>query len=53
MSEGSETILRKTPLFANLTEPEIHALAARVTKRRFQRGELLLAKVTPAQDFSS
>lgn len=39
--ENNETILRKTPLFANLTEPEMQALCARVTKRRFGRGELL------------
>jgi CRP-like cAMP-binding protein len=44
VNEGSETILRKTPLFANLTESEMHALAARVVKRRFQRGELLFGE---------
>jgi CRP/FNR family cyclic AMP-dependent transcriptional regulator len=44
VSERSEAILRKTPLFANLTEAEMHALAVRVMKRRFQRGELLFGE---------
>ncbi len=39
-----EDVLRNTPLFANLTAKEIHALAARVTLRHFQRGELLFAE---------
>jgi CRP-like cAMP-binding protein len=44
MSEGSEAILRKTPLFASLTEHEMHALATRVSKKHFQRGELLFGE---------
>ena len=39
-----ETVLRKTPLFAGLTEQEMHALASRVTKRHFRRGELLFGE---------
>jgi CRP/FNR family cyclic AMP-dependent transcriptional regulator len=44
MKENAETVLRKTPLFASLTENEIHALAGGVSKRRLQRGELLFAE---------
>ena len=44
MTEKVEVVLRKTPLFANLTEQEMHALAARVSKRHFQRGELLFGE---------
>jgi CRP/FNR family transcriptional regulator len=39
--EHNETVLRKTPLFASLTEAEMHALCARVSNRHFRRGELL------------
>ena len=41
MNSVVELILRKTPLFASLTETEMAALARRVTTRRFGRGELL------------
>lgn len=47
MSEKAEEILRKTPLFAGLTPGEMLALAARVTRRRFQRGELLFGEGDP------
>jgi len=47
MSQSAEAVLRKTPLFANLTEIEMRALAARVTERRFQRGELLFGEGDP------
>jgi CRP-like cAMP-binding protein len=47
MTEGLEIVLRKTPLFASLTEKEIHALAARVSKRHYQRGELLFGEGDP------
>ena len=47
MAEDVEIVLRKTPLFASLTEAEIHALAARVSKRHFQRGELLFGEGDP------
>lgn len=47
MTQNVETILRKTPLFASLTEKEIGALALRVAKRRFQRGELLFGEGDP------
>jgi CRP-like cAMP-binding protein len=39
--ENNEFLLRKTPLFASLTETEIRGLCARVSKRRFGQGELL------------
>lgn len=47
MTEDVEIVLRKTPLFASLTEKEMHALAARVSKRHFQRGELLFGEGDP------
>jgi len=47
MSQNAETVLRKTPLFASLTETEIAALASRVTKRQFHRGELLFGEGDP------
>lgn len=47
MPQNVETILRRTPLFASLTEKEIRALAIRVVKRRFQRGEMLFAEGDP------
>jgi len=39
--ENNEVLLRKTPLFASLTEAEMRGLCARVSKRRFGQGELL------------
>ena len=47
MAEDVEMVLRKTPLFASLTEAEMRALAARVSKRHFQRGELLFGEGDP------
>jgi CRP/FNR family transcriptional regulator len=44
MTENVEIILRKAPLFASLTEQEMHALAMRVSKKHFQRGELLFGE---------
>ena len=44
MTENVEMVLRKTPLFASLTEQEMHALATRVSKQHFQRGELLFGE---------
>jgi CRP/FNR family transcriptional regulator len=41
MTENVETILPKTPLFANLTDTEMSALAVRVSSRHFDRGALL------------
>ena len=48
MSENVEAVLRKTPLFASLTETEVAALAARVVKRHFQRGEILFGEGDPS-----
>lgn len=39
-----EMILRKTPLFASLTDKERQALAGRVSNRRFERGALLFSE---------
>src|SRR5256884_5939253 len=47
MADGTEAILRKTPLFASLTDAEMQALAARTSRRRFQRGEQLFAEGDP------
>ena len=47
MSEKNETVLRKTPLFANLTDTEMRALAGRVSNRRFERGALLFSEGDP------
>jgi CRP/FNR family transcriptional regulator len=44
MKERVEMVLRKTPLFASLTEDEIQALASRASKKRLQRGEQLFAE---------
>jgi CRP-like cAMP-binding protein len=44
MTENIEMVLRKTPLFASLTEQEMHTLATRVSKKHFQRGELLFGE---------
>jgi CRP/FNR family transcriptional regulator, cyclic AMP receptor protein len=49
MNENVEMILRKTPLFAGLTEQEMHALASRVSKKHFQRGALLFAEGDPCK----
>jgi len=49
MKDSVETILRKTPLFASLTEDEIQALAGRTSKKRLQRGELLFGEGDPCK----
>jgi len=42
--ETSETVLRKTQLFAKLTESEMRTLSACVSKRHFGRGETLFSE---------
>ena len=42
-----EPILRKSPLFASLSEREMEALAKRVSNRHFGRGELLFSEGDP------
>ena len=44
MSDAVETVLRKTPLFASLTEDETHALRGRVTTKQYDRGEILFSE---------
>ena len=44
MNEALDKTLRKTPLFASLSEKEIQALAGRVTERRFDRGAILFSE---------
>ncbi len=47
MSDSTEAILRKTPLFASLTDEEMHALSARTARKRFQKEEQLFAEGDP------
>ena len=47
MSENPEAVLRKTAMFASLTETEMRALRARVSGKRFERGELLFNEGDP------
>jgi len=44
MTENVKMVLRKAPLFASLSEQEMQALAARINKKHFQRGELLFSE---------
>ena len=44
MNSDTVTILKRTPLFANLTEAEVSALSGRTSRRRFQQGEHLFAE---------
>lgn len=41
VSDSVETVLRKTPLFASLSDEEMHALRHRVVSRKCDRGEIL------------
>ena len=47
MTNGTEAILRKTPLFASLTDVEMQALATRTSRKRFQKDEQLFAEGDP------
>jgi len=47
MNGNTETVLRRTPLFASLTDQELHALAARATRKKFQKEEQLFAEGDP------
>lgn len=47
MTENIEKVLRRTPLFASLTESEMRALASRVVRKSLKRGELLFAEGDP------
>jgi CRP-like cAMP-binding protein len=49
MKENVEAVLRRTALFASLSEDEIQALAARVSRKRLQRGELLFGEGDPCK----
>ena len=44
MIEAIEKVLHKTPLFAGLTDQETTALAARVSRKGFNRGEQLFSE---------
>ncbi len=44
ISPNAESVLRRNPLFAGLTESEMRSLAARVFPKRFSRGELLFSE---------
>jgi CRP/FNR family cyclic AMP-dependent transcriptional regulator len=45
--EAAEAVLKKTPLFVGLTEAELRALAARATKKKYDRGQLLFGEGDP------
>jgi len=47
MPEKTEFILRKTPLFASLTDQEMNSLAARFSKKQFRQGTLLFGEGDP------
>jgi CRP/FNR family cyclic AMP-dependent transcriptional regulator len=47
MSDSTEAVLRKTPLFVSLTDAELEALAKRTTRKRFQKDEQLFAEGDP------
>lgn len=49
MIENIETLLRKTALFASLTENETQALAGKVSMKHLQRGELLFGEGDPCK----
>jgi CRP/FNR family transcriptional regulator, cyclic AMP receptor protein len=44
MSDSIDTVLRKTPLFASLTEDELQALRRRVSSKPYDRGEILFSE---------
>jgi CRP/FNR family transcriptional regulator len=44
MTDTIQAVLRKAPLFASLTPEEMQALAARTSRRRLERGELLFSE---------
>ena|SRR5215469_6741807 len=47
MIDNLQAVLSKTPLFASLTREELQALAARTSRRRLERGQLLFAEADP------
>src|SRR5215470_7527643 len=47
MNGSTEAILRKTPLFASLTEEEMRALSVRAARRQFRKDEQLFAEGDP------
>lgn len=49
MPDAIESVLRKTPLFASLTDDEMRALAARTARQRFQKDEQLFAEGDPCK----
>jgi CRP/FNR family cyclic AMP-dependent transcriptional regulator len=47
IGEGAEAVLKKTPLFAGLTEVELRTLTARTVKKKYDRGQLLFGEGDP------
>ena len=47
MTDNIEKVLRRTPIFASLTEAEMRALAGRVSLKHLRRGEQLFAEGDP------
>ena len=44
MNDTAETVLRKAPLFAGLSETEMRALRTRVSSKSYDRGEILFSE---------
>jgi CRP-like cAMP-binding protein len=49
MNQAFDTVLRKAPLFASLTEDEMRALQIRITNRTYRRGEILFSEGDPCR----
>ena len=47
MRNETSTVLKRTPLFANLTDGELQALSARTSRKQFQQGDQLFAEGDP------
>lgn len=52
MSDAVESVLRKTPLFASLTDDETQALRRRVSSKHYDRGEVLFSEGDACRGFS-
>lgn len=44
MNDTADTVLRKTPLFASLSEDELRALRRRFSTKQYERGEVLFSE---------
>jgi CRP/FNR family cyclic AMP-dependent transcriptional regulator len=51
MSSNTNDVLRRTPLFASLSPPELAALSSHALERRFEPGETLFREGDPCHGF--